>query len=1043
MAGLLDLIKARYSNSDTPPATPNAAKVADRYAEIPIPKFDKLPTGQVKMSVDEKWITSNTTPKTVASDAGVTLPTKVAAGVAQSLPRSVGSSFLELANLGERISGGPVTRELQIRDEVGKLLFGSEPIKAISQQEPEWKDLAVKAGIPEKTATGLAPILAVGFTLADFTAPGGKKKAVEEGINLLANKHLGEEGVKFIDDISSRFFKGEVNEKQLATELSTKFSDTPKMYLDNIISQAKTLRENGATPGNMVKAEIALLREANPQAGFLKVPGLETSIKESPDFSDTLKSRLSSTYNPLKNEQTLKQANDLITSNFNGAISQAEDVSKPATALTNALRLSLIKKYDDEGNIEAAVRLAEIAASHGGTTPGQAIQVLATMNRLSPEGILLYTQRQIQKVNKTLSPGNQVKLTDELARELTDDAKRIAVLDDGEEKAVQTALMLKKVTDLFPTSIAKKIATYQTIAQLVNPKTFIRNLGGNLGFATLEQTTDVFAAALDTPLSLLTGKRSTTIPSLITQAKGFEDGLRQGIRDSLSGIDTWGAATQFDIPKTNVFKGTVGQSAEKVLNVTLKAPDRAFFQAAYDGSLYKQMKAAGVLEPTEEMKEIAFHDGLYRTFQDDTALSKAFTGLKNTLNLGQEFGMGDIVLKYPKTPANLLNRGLAYSPAGFAKVIYEASKPLLGKSFDQKTFVESFSRALLGSGMLVGTGALLHRLGIITGKVEKDKDIRAIQQEVGLGQYRINVSALKRFALSGMDPETAKLQEGDALVSYDWFQPSAIPISIGANIDEGADSDTLSTVLIESLANGVNTIAEQPLISNLTRILKYGEASDVILKSAQQIPPSMVPTLLNQIRQLTDDTKRNVYDPSYFQYAFNLARNKVPFASKTLEPMVGPFGKDQLVYPSGNNNFFNVFFNPAFKSNYTTTPEARMVLSLFEDTGETKQAPRIVNTSQTVTKVKDGKLVTEKIKLSPEQVTQLQRFVGTMSRNEFHRISTIPGITAVPKNELIKELGNLLTDIGQASKIVVLGDIPKTNPGQRVLNIIAQFLGQR
>ena len=100
-----------------------------------------------------------------------------------------------------------------------------------------------------------------------------------------------------------------------------------------------------------------------------------------------------------------------------------------------------------------------------------------------------------------------------------------------------------------------------------------------------------------------------------------------------------------------------------------------------------------VTEPTEAMKEIAHHDGLYRTFQDDNALSAFFQGFKRLLNdpvytMGfaknrpmREFGAGDFIIKYPRTPANLLARGLEYSPAGLLKTLWEASRPLMGREF--------------------------------------------------------------------------------------------------------------------------------------------------------------------------------------------------------------------------------------------------------------------------------------------------------------------------------------------------------------------------
>jgi hypothetical protein len=106
--------------------------------------------------------------------------------------------------------------------------------------------------------------------------------------------------------------------------------------------------------------------------------------------------------------------------------------------------------------------------------------------------------------------------------------------------------------------------------------------------------------------------------------------------------------------------------------------------------------------------------------------------------------------------------------------------PLMRRSFNKKAFVEAFS----------------------------------VQRLTGLGQYKINTSALKRFVLSCMDAETAQLQPGDKLITYDWFQPNAIMLLIGANIDEGGRnaerSEDISKSIGWALAEGVASRCEHP-----------------------------------------------------------------------------------------------------------------------------------------------------------------------------------------------------------------------------------------
>lgn len=739
------------------------------------------------------------------------------------------------------------------------------------------------------------------------------------------------------------------------------------------------------------------------------------TVRQSENTAPEVAKDIKGNYIPITNKETLAEAQKFIDTNFDEAVRIAKG-PEPATARSNAIAQELIQRFQNEGNFEQAIELVETTAKKA-TTQGQAIQALSMYNRLTPEGVLRYTQRLIDRANSERGGLQKISLEAEKARLLRNQARKAGALPDGREKIVETAKLVEMIHQQIPPTLLEKISTMQTMAQLLNPKTFIRNIVGNAGFSALENVKDIPAAALDSAMSLLTGKRTKTLPSVVVQAKGAKIGLVEGVQDALQGINTSYIPTQFELPKTQVFSGPVGRNLERLLNIELRAPDRAMYKAAYDGSLYQQMKAAGVTEPTEAMKEIAHYDGLYRTFQDDNATTYIFSKIKNALNVGREFGVGDIVLKYPKTPANLLNRGIAYSPAGFVNALFEAAKPLIGHSFDQKKFVEAFSRAFVGTTGLVGAGSLMRSLGIITGRRNEDTDVDTLERLTGLGQYRINISALKRFVLSGFDPESAKIQEGDHLISYDWFQPQAIPLSIGANLREGKGVQGQVGTVLQSIANGLNTLAEQPLISGLKRVMETRDFSESIQQVLRDVPSSFVPTFLNQIRQLIDNTQRNTYDPDVIQYALNLAKNKIPGFSGTLQPRVGPFGADMEVYQGESNNPFNVFFNPAFTSNYKPTEEAQLVLDLFEQTGETTQFPRIVGRTQ--------KINGENVKLNPIQISSLQRYVGRVTKELFASFAEDQNFQSLPPDEKVQYLQNVLTDIGTAGKVVVLGNRPK------------------
>ena len=938
--------------------------------------------------------------------------------VLQETARSGGSIGLTLTGVPEM---SLEQQESEIARKIQKFIFGGRPLESIQTRIEKAPARAKETfGIPEEIGEKIAIPIVLGFTALDFTGFGGKKKAALKALSKGAKifKATGK-----LDDVV-RILK------------SLKIGDDILPDVARKVAQITDPKKIALVVDDALKTGGRAVREAvtSPKAverGFI------TTVKTSPVTAPEVAKGIKGVYTPLANKPLVEEAAELISKNLDEAVKIAKGPG-PATAKSNVVSQLLVNKYQLEGRFQDAIDLVERTAQKA-TTQGQAIQALSIYNRLTPEGALRFANNLVDRANearKLVGP-RRLKVSTDSAKAIFDQAtKARGMLQGSREQLLETARLVQMISEQVPASLLKKISGIQTIAQLLNPKTAIRNIVGNFGFAAIENVKDVAAAAIDTPFAIVTGKRIKPLPSLLAQFKGFKRGLVEGTEEALKGLDTSFIPTQFDLPRTPTFTSKIGKTIERLLNLELRAPDRAFYHAARDGSLYQQMKAARVLEPTEAMKEIAHYEGLYRTFQDENVVSKIFVRLKKALNVGKEFGVGDIVLKYPKTPGNLLARGIEYSPAGFVTSLYEMARPLMGKPFNRLAFVESFSRALTGTTGLVGMGALLHRLGIITGRREKDPDVSALERASGLGEYRINVSALKRFVLSGLDRDETKLKPGDTLLNYDWFQPQAIPISIGANIDEGEGIKGMMGRVLEGLAEGVNTLAEQPLISGFRRVMKTQQFSESFKEIAKSIPSSFIPTFLSQVNQLMDNTQRNTYSPETIHYAINLAKAKIPGLAGTLPPRVGVFGEDLERYQGESNNIFNVFFNPAFVSKFKPTEEGQLVMDLMRQTGEKTQFPRLVQRTQSVKLA--GQKEAQRIKLTPVQITALQRYVGRISKDMFSSFVEDDAFQALTPDEKVKYLSGVLSDIGMAGKIVVLGHRPE-RVGKDVLKIISLY----
>lgn len=637
-----------------------------------------------------------------------------------------------------------------------------------------------------------------------------------------------------------------------------------------------------------------------------------------------------------------------------------------------------------------------------------------------------------------------------LARKIQEKAAELEGVTSENEHVVKAAELTALIGQAAPAGFWKKVSTLQTMGQLLNPKTAIRNIVGNAGFLAAETASDVLAASIDNALSLFTGKRTKVLPQL--QAGGFLQGLKEGVRDAVKGIDTSASATKFDLPKGQVFKNPVLKGMETALNIELRATDRAFYTLAYRESLANQLKASGVEQVTDSMIARAHADALYKTFQDDTVAATLFSGVKRVLNvvspesaekirsgrpkeiLNNDFGLGELVLKYPRTPANILMRGLDYSPAGFVKAFYEAVRPMIGQEFNQRQFVEAMSRATVGSGSAVGLGYYLHKLGLITGERDEDRDLAGTLSAQGVGPYQMNASGMMRFVLGGFNPEEAKPQPDDILVSYDWALPMAIPVTMGANIAKSEFSPDEARVMsavgqvLDAATQGANTLAEQPMLQGLQTLFgsRYGESKGIaggFQETIAGLPASFVPTAVSQINQLIDNVSRETRGNSVYETGWNRAKAKIPGAAQTLEPRRDVLGNEKERYRNATNTVANVLFNPAFVSQLGRDPLLDEIVRIYGTTGETRQALREAPWSVVIS----GGGATYSKKLTPKEHGQYQQYIGKVSAEIIQPLigtAEFQQLNDVSKADL---MADILRDVNAAAKITLF----EHNPGRR------------
>lgn len=283
-----------------------------------------------------------------------------------------------------------------------------------------------------------------------------------------------------------------------------------------------------------------------------------------------------------------------------------------------------------------------------------------------------------------------------------------------------------------------------------------------------------------------------------------------------------------------------------------------------------------------------------------------------------------------------------------------------------------------------------------------------------------------------MDPEEAKLKDGDTLASYDWAQPAALSLAMGADFNENKGSEDAFINKIGStfgnisdvVLSGSASLEEQPVLRGLKNLFGGDTLGEGVGKVLSGVPVSFVPTILRQFRNVIDDNARITSGNDPFSIAYKQTLNAIPGASSTLQSDVTSFGEDKPTFGATKNNIWNVFFNPSFVAKYKPSKEATLVMDVFTNSGDSSAIPRRYT--------KYVQLGNEKKNITAEQQRYYQRFLGVMTKKSLTNLVNSKDATIGGENfynlsdeDKAKKLDSLFTDINSAAKITLFGYKPK------------------
>ena len=719
-------------------------------------------------------------------------------------------------------------------------------------------------------------------------------------------------------------------------------------------------------------------------------------------------------YDKVTNKESLEKAFKKLEKN--GASETLEWFNKDpknANSIDVAEGWILLKQYADNNDALGMKNVAKKLRNIG-TAAGQTIQAFNIMERMTPEGMVVYAQSELDEAydkmvkNKTTEWINKHRSEFDLTPEETqiimnimDDVKN---MEDGYEKRVKLAEIQKLMTDKLPPERGAGIKAWMRISMLFNPKTQVRNILGNAVIAPTNAFSDLFASGVDKMISKKTNVRTTGAPNLKSYGKGFKTGLYQSYNDFKKGINTRNIeGNRFEITQGKSFndKNVIGKNLNRVdnlLSFMLDAGDRGFYEASFTNSINNQMILNKTNKITQEMIDIATSEALSRTWQDNNNYTRFVLQTRNALNKinVKGYGLGDILIPFAKTPANLTKAIVDYSPVGLINAINSGinlKNSLENGQFTpqmQHDFVQRLGKATAGT-MLYLIGLALAKVGITSGESDDDKDTRNFMKNtLGINSYSIKI--------------------GGKTFTYDWAQPIAAPLSITANIEKNR-KENVSTLenILSSLDTAGNILLEQSFMDSINTVLNNNDGIVTGIQEAiLELPSRAIPTFSKQIVDLTDSTQRQTFEYNApLKTSVNKIKAKIPGLSKQLAPSVDTMGRDIQKY-GDKNNVFNVFLNPANVNSENLSESASEIYRLYKETGDTTIMPRVspyyIN--------KNG----EKTILTSEQRAYYQKTSGKIIEDNVKKLlknRTYNSLSDEEKADVINNIVNYSYNIAQ------------------------------
>jgi len=657
-------------------------------------------------------------------------------------------------------------------------------------------------------------------------------------------------------------------------------------------------------------------------------------------------------YLPVTNDNTSERARNRLRNNgFTKSLGAWETAVESGTVSADLMAMGahLYNNAVNSGDMKTAVEILVNYQSLN-TNAAQALQAARILKTLSPENKLYALDATVRRIVDSVNNssryqerGVHVKVDPALTQEYAqaqDDAGRDAALNK----------IYENIASQIPSTFSDRWNAWRYLAMLGNPRTHIRNIIGNVGFVPMRQTRNAISAGAENVMSRFLPNMERT-RSVLNPLDGADRALWDAARSDAANVQSellgegkyqerFGAIEN----ARTIFNNRVLEAARRGNSNLLELEDALFSQMAYADALGGYLKANGIdaqafadgtvkPELLDRARAFAIKEAQEATYRDSNAfsdfVSKKSEKLKrsdNAIAKGANF-LIEGVIPFKKTPANLIARGVEYSPIGLMKGIYDSFTQVSNGNMTANQVIDEISAGLTGTGVLA-LGVFLRSMGILVGGGTGDKEQDEMNRLQGVQNYA--------------------LQIGDTSYTLDWLAPASMPLYVGVALYDavsGADDDVSLGKIFDAAMGLTEPMLEMSMLQSLEDIISgvsYEEQKIPYLLGTAAVShiTQAVPTFLGQIARTMDGgDRRNFIQgdsdmPRFLETAVQRTGRRIPFLSANYEKYVDAWGRTTPEQHWGTRAILNTL-SPGFLSTITTTAADEEIQRLYDSIGAT------------------------------------------------------------------------------------------------------------